>query len=190
MCLSRFIGRLSGPLVLAMLAAGPCRADAYRFDPGHTVASFRCGPLGLGPQSGRVTGAHGALVFDPAHPGDSTVEVSLDMATLHTDWRAFDGQLRGPDFLDVERFPMARFKSRRVAVTGDGTAEVTGDLTLHGVTREVTMAVVVRRPADHAGALGFSASARIRRSDFGIDHQEPFLSDTINLRIEAEAAPF
>ena len=112
------------------------------------------------------------------------------MTTLHTDWRAFDGQVRGPDFLDVGRFPTASFKSRHVAVTGDGTAEVTGDLTLHGVTREVTMAVVVRRTSDRADNLDFSASARIRRSDFGVDHSEPFLSDTIELRIQAEAAAF
>ena len=188
---SRILAHLSLPLILAALAgASAARADAYRFDPGHTVASFRCGPFGFGPQSGRVTGAHGALVFDPQHPRDSVVDVSLDMTTLHTNWRAFDGQLRGPDFLDVGRFPTASFKSRHVEVTGDGTAKVTGDLTLHGVTREVTMAVVVRRAADRADSLGFSAMARIRRSDFGIDHQEPFVSDTIDLHIEAQAAPF
>jgi polyisoprenoid-binding protein YceI len=187
---SRFLFRLS-PLVLVLLAAGgPCRADAYRFDARHTVASFRCGPFGFGPQSGRVTGARGAIVFDPQRPGDSVVDVSLDMTTLHTDWRAFDGQVRGPDFLDVERFPTASFRSRRVEVTGDGAARVTGDLTLHGVTREVTLAVVVRRASDRADSLGFSARATIRRSDFGVDHEEPFLSDTIDLRIEARAAAF
>lgn len=194
MLISRTVHRPVWPLILAGLVmtgagAGACRADAYRFDSSHTVASFRCGPFGFGPQSGRVTGAHGAIVFDPAHPGDSEVEVSLDMTTLHTDWRAFDGRVRGPDFLDVGHFPTARFKSRRVAITGDGTAEVTGDLTLHGVTREVTMAVVVRRSPAHADDLGFSAHAQIHRSDFGIDGSSPLLNDTIDLRIEAQAAP-
>ena len=176
-------------VVAALVAGGPCRADAYRFDPGHTVASFRCGPFGFGPEAGRVGGARGALVFDPGHPADSIVEVSLDMTTLHTDWGAFDGQLRGPDFLDVGRYPTATFKSRRVEVTGDGTAEVTGDMTLHGVTREVTMTVVVRRLSAHAANLELSASARIHRSDFGVDRPEPFMGDTIDLRILAEASP-
>ena len=169
--------------------AGPVRADAYRFDPDHTVASFRCGPFGFGAQSGHVKGAHGTMIFDPAHPGDSVVDVTLDMSTLHTDWHSFDSQARGPDFLDVDRFPTASFKSRRVEVTGDGTAEVTGDLTLHGVTREVVMTVAVRRSADHHDSLGFSARARIHRSDFGVDGRTPLLSDTIDLRINAEAQP-
>ncbi len=178
------------PAVLALVGlAGPARADAYRFDPEHTVASFRCGPFGFGAQSGHVSGAHGTMIFDPAHPGDSVVDVSLDMTTLHTDWHGFDGQARGPDSLDVDRFPTASFKSRRVEVTGDGTAEVTGDLTLHGVTREVVMTVAVRRSADHGDHLGFSASARIHRSDFGVDGRTPLLSDTIELRINAQATP-
>ena len=178
----------SACLAVASLA-GPVRADVYRFDPEHTVASFRCGPFGFGAQAGHVSGAHGIMIFDPAHPGDSVVDVTLDMTTLRTDWKGFDGQARGPDFLDVDRFPTASFKSRRVEVTGDGTAEVTGDLTLHGVTREVVMAVVVRRSADHGDGLGFSASTRIHRSDFGVDGRTPLLNDTIELRIQAEAQP-
>ncbi len=179
------------PVALAGLLClpAPARADAYRFDPEHTIATFRCGPFGFGAQAGHVTGARGIMIFDPAHPGDSVVDVSLDMTTLHTDWHGFDGQARGPDFLDVGRFPTATFKSRRVEVTGDGMAEVTGDLTLHGVTREVVMAVVVRRSADHGDSLGFSASAHIHRSDFGVDGRTPFLDDTIDLRINAQAAP-
>jgi len=186
--LSRSATLLLLPILLA-LAAGPAEASAYRFDAGHTVARFRCGPFGFGPDAGRVTGAHGALVFDPGHPADSQVEVSLDMTTLHTDWSALDGQLRGPDFLDVGRYPTATFRSRRVEVTGDGTARVTGDMTLHGVTREVTMLVAVRPAPNGAANLTLSASARIRRSDFGVDRREPFLGDTIELRIEAETQP-
>jgi len=180
------LSRIAIGLCLLMVA-GPCRADAYRFDPGHTVASFRCGPLGFGWQAGRVTGANGAVVFDPDHPGDSRVEVSLDMSTLHMDWRASDGQARGSEFLDVMRYPTAAFKSRRVTITGDGTAEVTGDMTLHGITREVTLMAVIRRPSSPGGPLGFSAHGHIRRSDFHIDGMTPLLGDMIDLRIEAEA---
>lgn len=179
----RRIAGLAGSI--AMVAAGPCVADTYRFDPGHTVASFRCGPFGFGAQSGRVSGARGDVVFDPDHPGDSVVDVSLDMTTLHVGWRAFDGQARGPDFLDVERYPTATFKSRRIEVTGEGTAEVTGDMTLHGVTREVTLTTLIRRAP--SARLSFSAHGRIRRSDFGIDGTTPLLSDTIDLNIDAEA---
>ncbi len=189
MLVSRLASYLVSSAALFLALGGPCRAEAYRFDADHTVASFKCGPFGVGAEAGRVGGAHGALIFDPDHPGDSVVDVSLDMTTLHTDWRGFDGQARGPDFLDVTRFPTASFRSRRVEVTGGGQAEVTGDLTLHGVTREVTMTVAVRRASDPAERLGFSARTRIRRSDFGIDGSEPFLNDTIELRIEAQATP-
>jgi len=183
------LSRIAIGLLPFLIVAGPCRADAYRFDPGHTVASFRCGPLGFGWQAGRVSGAQGAVVFDPDRPADSKVEVSLDMSTLHMDWRASDSQVRGPEFLDVTHFPTAEFKSRRITLTGDGTAEVTGDMTLHGVTREVTLTAIIRRPSTPGARLGFSAHGRIRRSDFGIDGMTPFLNDTIDLRIEAEAAP-
>ncbi len=175
--------------LLSAVLARPVQADAYRFDPDHTVASFRCGPFGFGAQSGHVSGARGTMIFDPAHPGDAVVDVTLDMTTLHTDWHGFDGQVRGPDFLDVDRYPTASFKSRRVEVTGDGTAEVTGDLTLHGVTHEVVMTVAVRRSADRADSLGFSASAHIHRSDFGVDGRTPLLNDSIELHIDAQAQP-
>ena len=170
---------------VAVIAASPCAADAYHFDPGHTVASFRCGPFGFGAQTGRVTGARGDVIFDPDHPGDSVVDVTLDMTTLHVGWRAFDGQARGADFLDVERYPTASFKSRKVEITGDGTAEVTGNMTLHGVTREVTLVALIRRASETH--LSFSAHGRIHRSDFGIDGSTPLLSDTIDLHIDAEA---
>ncbi len=186
MLMSRTVSGLLGAAIV-MIAAGPCAADTYRFDPGHTVASFRCGPFGFGAQAGRVTGARGDVIFDPDHPGDSVVDVSLDMTTLHVGWRAFDGQARGPDFLDVDHFPTATFKSRKIEVTGAGTAQVTGDMTLHGVTREVTLTTLIRRPSASDPHLSFSARGHIRRSDFGIDGTTPMLSDTIDLRIEAEA---
>ena len=180
---SRTVLGCLAPAIVLIAATGPCRADPYRLDPGHTVASFRCGPFGFGAQAGRVTGAHGDVQFDPDHPADSVVDVSLDMTTLHMDWRVADGQVRGAAFLDVDRYPVATFKSRKVQVTGEGTAQVTGDMTLHGVTREVTLTAVIRRSPD--ARLDFSAHGRIRRSDFGIDGSTPFLSDTIDLRIEA-----
>ena len=176
------------------LAAAPAfAADTLKFEPDHTYALFSYSHFGLSRPSGKVMGASGTLVLDSGDPTQDTVDITLDMNTLSTGLPDFDTQLKGKDYFDVAQFPQARFRSTKVEMTGDATANVTGDLTIHGVTKSVVMAVTFNKkafnPAIFKTGYGFSATARIGRGDFGLSKYEPFIGDDIDLDIAAEAYP-
>jgi polyisoprenoid-binding protein YceI len=174
-------------------AAAPALASTYKLEPSHTSVTFSYSHFGLTHPTGKIMGASGSMVFDADHPADSTVDVSLDMTSLTTGLTLFDKQLQGADYFDVAHFPSASFKSTAVTVTGDNTADVTGDLTLHGVTKSVVLSVTFNKqafnPALFKTGVGFSAITRISRKAFGVEKYEPFVGDDIDLHIEAEAYP-
>ncbi len=178
-------------LLTAFMAAAPGLAWAgdhlYRLAPDATSVTFTTGAFGVARTTGRVAVVDGTLTFNPAHPGDSEVAVSLDMTTLSTGVAMFDGQLQGDAYFDTANYPRASFRSTQVEMTGQHTAKVTGDMTLHGVTRPVTMAVTFDARAGEE--LGFTATAQIDRRDFGIDKFQLFISDDIDVRVEAKALP-
>ena len=176
------------------LAATPAfAADTLKFEPDHTYALFSYSHFGLSRPSGKVMGASGTLVLDSNDPTQDAVDITLDMNTLSTGLPDFDTQLKGKDYFDVAQFPQARFRSTKVEMTGDATANVTGDLTIHGVTKSVILAVTFSKkafnPAIFKTGYGFSATARIGRGDFGVSKYEPFIGDDIDLDIAAEAYP-
>ena len=176
--------------VLAMLlAASAASAEdmsgTYRLAPAGTAVTFTTGAFGMAHTTGRVSGVEGTLRFDADHPAASQVDVTLDMTTLSSGVGLFDGQLQGDDYFDTARYPQASFRSTQVEMTGDTTANVTGDMTLHGVTRSVILAVIFDRK--NGAGLGFTATARIHRRDFGIDKFQLFISDDIDLHVQAEA---
>lgn len=173
--------------------ASPALADAYKIEPTHTSVTFSYSHFGLTHPTGKIMGVSGSVAFDAGHPADSAVDVSLDMTTLNTGLAMFDKQLQSADYFDVARFPAASFKSTAVTVTGENTADVTGELTLHGVTKTVVLSVTFNKqgfnPALFKTGIGFSATTHISRKDFGVDKYEPFVGDDIDLHIEAEAYP-
>jgi polyisoprenoid-binding protein YceI len=122
----------------------------------------------------------GTVTFDPANPGASTVEASIDVSTISTRDEQRDGHLKSADFLDVEKYPAITFKSKKVTASGSDSFTVTGDLTIHGVTKEVVLNVEELTPEakDPWGNMrrGASAKARIHRKDFGM---------TFNVALEA-----
>ncbi len=176
------------------LAAVPAlAADTLKFEADHTYAVFSYGHFGMSRQSGKIMGATGTLVLDADDPTKDVVDIALDMNTLSTGLPAFDDQLKGKDYFDAAQFPKATFKSTKVETTGDNTANVTGDLTIHGVTKSVVLAVTFTKkafnPAIFKTGYGFSATAHIGRGDFGVSKYEPFIGDDIQLEIAAEAYP-
>lgn len=188
--------------VLAVLAVPAFAADTYRFEPDHTSALFTYSHFGLSHPSGKVTGAVGTLALDWDNPVNSTVDVTLDMTTMTTALPVFDKMLKGDGFFDVKRFPQAMFKSTRVDVLpadpnaddDDGRqARVTGDMTIHGVTRSVVLDVTFNKkafnPALFKTGVGFTAAAHLSRKAFGLSGYEPFVGDNIDIDIEAEAYP-
>jgi polyisoprenoid-binding protein YceI len=175
-----------------LLVAGTAIASPvqYDLDPNHTQITFSWTHFGFSHPSGRFDRFEADFRFDPSDPTRSTVAVTIPVDSIDTGVARLDEHLLGPDFFDVAKFPTATFRSTKVERAGERGLKVTGDLTLHGVTKPVVLDVVVNKIGTHpmAGraAAGFDAKATIKRSDFGISNSVPNVSDEIALTITTE----
>ncbi len=147
-------------------------AAEYEIDPSHSMASFSVKHLMVSNVRGAISSAKGKVVYDQAHPENSSVEATIDPATINTNDQKRDAHLKSPDFLDVPANPLISFKSKRVTPTGPQQLKVLGDLTIHGVTKEVTLDVdgPTEEIVDPWGnkKRGASAITKINRKDFGL----------------------
>ncbi len=176
---------------VALLAVSACaRADTWQIDPMHSAAQFSVRHMGISTVRGAFTKLNGTVQYDPADPSKSSVEVTIDAASVDTRVTMRDNDLKGPNFFDVAKYPTMTFKSKRVDVIGKGLLKVIGDLTIHGVTKEVTLEVV--GPSDpmtdprgntHMGA---EATTKISRKDFGVSGAPTMVGDEITITIDAE----
>jgi polyisoprenoid-binding protein YceI len=145
-------------------------AGTYALDPGHTTVEFVGRHLMITKVRGRFTDFAGQIVIGDT-PDASSVEVTVQTASVTSSDDKRDGHLRSPDFLDVEQYPTMTFRSTAVELHRDGTAKVTGDLTIKDVTRPVVLDVEFDgAQSDPWGGrrIGFSASAEIDREDWGL----------------------
>jgi polyisoprenoid-binding protein YceI len=144
----------------------------YIIDPAHSTADFKVRHLMVSNVRGEFSGVTGTVIFDAEQPASSKVEATIDATTLNTREPQRDTHLKSADFLEVDKFPQIKFVSSKVASAGAGEWKVTGDLSIHGVTREVTLQVEGPAPEvkDPWGNIksGASASTRINRKDFGL----------------------
>jgi len=172
------------------LLAGSAQADTLTFEPDHTSVIFQYAHFGMSHPSGKIMGATGTLTLDHDDPTKSTVDITLDMKTLTTALPEFDTLLKGDKYFEVDKFPTATFKSTKVEPTGENTANVTGDLTVHGITQSEVLAVTFNKkafnPAVFKTGYGFSATAHLSRKAFGLGNLEPIVGDDIDLIIDAE----
>lgn len=147
-------------------------AVTYTIDPVHSTVGFKVRHLMVSNVRGEFSGIAGSVVFDAENAANSKVEATIDATTINTRDEQRDQHLKSADFLDVEKFPKITFVSKKVAPVGEGEWKVTGALTIHGVTGEVTLAVEGPAPEakDPWGGLrsGASASAKVSRKDFGL----------------------
>jgi len=175
-------------IALAFTGASAFAAPVtYNIEPSHTSVTFTWDHGGgLSRMNGKFMNAVGTVVLDEAAPATSKVEVSFAIDGINTGVPALDSHLKTPDFFDAAQFPTATFKSTKVELTGDKTAKVTGDLTLHGVTKPVTLDVTLNKITDDKKKAGFNAKGTIKRSDFGISRYIPAVSDEIDLEISSE----
>ncbi len=143
----------------------------YVIDPSHSTAGFKVRHLMVTNVRGEFSGVSGTVVFDAENPANSKVEAAIDATTIQTRDSQRDQHLKSADFLDVERFPKITFVSKKVAPAG-GEWRVTGDLTIHGVTREVVLEVEGPTPEvkDPWGniKMGATATTKVNRKDFGL----------------------
>jgi polyisoprenoid-binding protein YceI len=192
----------AAPTAAAPAVQNTAPPGEYKLDNTHASVTFRVNHLGLSRYTARFTDIAGKLNFDPANPAAMSVEATVDPNSLETDFPLdepdFDAELTGPQWLDAGRFPTITFKSTKVEPTGANTAKVTGDFTLHGVTRPLILDVTFNGGyaaggMDPSGArIGFSAKGEIKRSEFGIAYGVPAagtnfgVSDAVEIIIEAE----
>lgn len=152
--------------------ASPAPLTTWKLDPAHSAAEFKVKHMMISNVKGSFSSLTGTLTEHPADATLSSVEASVDVATLTTGDAQRDGHLKSADFFDVEKYPAMTFKSKEVKRKGEGEYAVTGELTLHGVTRPVTFAV--EGPSapgkDPWGntRIGLSATTKINRKDFGL----------------------
>ena len=144
----------------------------WKFEPGHTAAEFSVRHMMVTYVRGHFKNIQGRLEFDPERPEDGSLEIRIDATKLWTDEPERDAHLRSADFLDVEHHPTITFKSTKVEPTARTEYKVTGDLTIRGVTRRVTLDVRYlgkgRSPFGDT-RVGFIAEASINRHQFGVD---------------------
>ncbi len=180
---------LASSLALASL---PLYATTYTLEPDYTQGVFRWDHLGFSSPAAQFSQAEGTLEFDPADPTKSSVKVKIPLESLHTGVPELDEHLRSKDFFETSRFPTATFTSTRVEKdAATGQLRVTGDLSLHGVTKPVVLDVKLTKIGvnvrTNVPTIGFDATTTLKRSEFGLGHFVPLVSDEIQIRIGSEA---
>ncbi|TNE42169.1 MAG: polyisoprenoid-binding protein [Sphingomonadales bacterium] len=164
---------------------------SYTVDPGHTQILFAYDHMGFTRNMGVIAAPEsGALTIDPKTPGKAQVTVSFPVANIRTGIAALDEHLMKAEMFDAAQFPTATFTSTSVKVDPDDMeAEITGNLTIKGVTKEVTLDAEFigagTNPMSKKETVGFSADGIIRRSDFGLGYAVPVVGDTVELKIVA-----
>jgi polyisoprenoid-binding protein YceI len=165
------------------------QAGAYAIEPSHTRVLFSVDHMGTSAWYGDFTKTSGTLKLDPKNVAASQIEVMVQTASVSTTNAVVDGELKAADWFDAAKFPTLTFHSTKITQTGPTTATVEGDLTFHGVTKPVTLAAAFRgagaNPMNHAYTVGFDATGKIKRSDFGVGKYVPLVGDEVTLIVSA-----
>ncbi|MFV1463811.1 MULTISPECIES: YceI family protein [unclassified Phaeobacter] len=189
---------LLSTLAALAIMTGAAAAATYKTDPGHTEVRVGWNHAGVSMQHGEFTAVSGTLELDPADPETASVTAAIATDSFFSGVEALDQHAKSPDFLDAGTYPEITFTSTGVKLTGEDTAEITGDLTLHGVTKPV----VLEARLTHLGAhpvgqffdyykgdwVAFSASGTIDPADFGVGSSIPVGQLTIEIDTELKAA--
>lgn len=166
-------------------------ADTYALDKPHSQIKFSVNRGGWTRVAGWFEKFDGQITFDEANVANSVVNATIQTGSINTGFKRRDAHLASPDFFNAKEFPTMTFKTTKVEKTGEKTGKITGDLTLLGVTKAVTLDVTFNRKAPHPRNkkmfVGFSASGKIKRTDYGMKFLIPVVSDEVKIEIEALA---
>jgi len=163
------------------------QAGTYAVDPGHTQVGWRVSHMGFSNYAGGFSDVSGSLTLDPKTPAASKLSVKIPVASVTTTSAKLTDELKGDQWLDAGKYPTMTFVSTKVAPAGKDHAKVTGDLTLHGVTKPVTLDVTLvgagANPLNKKYTVGFEATGTLKRSEFGVKTYVPLIGDELHLTI-------
>lgn len=169
-------------------------AEKYVLDASHSQVVFNYNHLGASTTYGMFSGFEGEIMFDQANPADSSVTVSMPVKSMFTGWEARDGHFMSGDFFGAEDGDLVTFASTSIEVTGEGTAKISGDLTMNDVTKSVVLDAKLNvvgsypfGPNQGKAWAGFDATTTVVRSDFGLGAFAPAVSDEVQIAISVEA---
>jgi polyisoprenoid-binding protein YceI len=162
----------------------------YSLDPQHCTVLFKLNHMGMSTFVGRFNQAEASLAFDPSKMEEATLSALITIASIDVNNKDLEEALRGKDWFDVPRYPQAQFTTKQVRVIDQTHAVFTGDLILHGVAAPLDLAVTFNGGGDNLltgyYTIGFTATAHLKRSQFGIDYLIPAISDDVNIEVFAE----
>ncbi len=177
---------------MAQMSTDPAQVQpgAYVLDKSHAKVLWAVSHFGFSTYYGEFTSFDAKLTLDPKAPAKSSLDVTIDIPSVSTNDAKLDAHLKAPDFFNAEKFPKATFKSTKVEPTGPTKAKVTGDLTLLGVTKPVTLDVTFNGagvgPVSKKVTTGFSAEGTVKRTEFGMNTYAPYIGDEVKLIISGE----
>ena len=161
----------------------------WKIDPNHTAAQFSVRHMGISTVRGAFTKVSGTVDYDPTNLSKTSIDATIEATSVDTRVEMRDNDLRSANWFDVAKFPTLTFKSKSVQLAGEGKLKITGDLTIHGVTKEVVLdvdgpsaPVTDPRGTSHVGA---SATTKIQRTEFGVG-TNPMVGDDITITIDTE----
>jgi polyisoprenoid-binding protein YceI len=177
---------IGGHVLAGESGLGSAKPGSYKVESYHTQVGFSISHFGFTNYSGLFSGATGSLQLDPAKLGTSKLDISIPVDSVTTTVSKLTDELKGDQWFDTAKFPKATFVSTQVVPTAEG-ATVTGNFTLHGITKPVVLHVrfigAGVNPIDKAYTVGFEATGTIKRSDFGVKTYLPAVGDEVQLSI-------
>lgn len=182
---------LAAAISASLAAAAHAAPEAYVLDPSHSQILFSYDHMGFSTTYGLFGGIEGQISFDAAAPAGSSVSVSFPIESLLTGWQERDAHFLSPELFNATANKDVTFKSTAIEVTGEKTGKITGDLTINGVTKPVVLDAVMTRADTHPMMnkpwLGFNATTKVLRSDFGLGMFAPVVGDEVTIVISIEA---
>ncbi len=195
--MNRFIRSVSALVFAAIVAVAPAAAEVWKIDGAHSSAQFSVTHFMISTVRGAFGSMSGTVDYDGKSVASIKVDATIDATTISTNNEKRDGHLKGPDFFDVAKYPTLTFKSTKVVPGTDGAFKLVGELTMHGVTKEVTLDVAapskIIKGKRGDSRVATSATGKINRQDFGVkwnsdmDGGGVVVSDTVAIILDIEA---
>jgi polyisoprenoid-binding protein YceI len=187
--MSRFLSAFAIVFLLTLSAASQDR-NTWQMDPPHSSAQFSVRHLGVSTVRGAFTKVSGTVQYDANDPSKDSLQATIDATSVDTRVEMRDNDLRSSNYLDVQKYPTITFVSKKVEAAGSGKLKITGDLTIHGVTKEVVLDVdgpsaPIKDPWGNQ-RMGVSATTTINRMDFGVAGGKGMIGDDISITLDIE----